>query len=399
MTAELSRTDKRGRQQHEEYTFDRCYGPDATQSDVFKDAKRLVQSAVDGFNVCIFAYGQTGSGKTFTLDGPDGATADEGGITPRSFHEIFRLQKRFKGRKKFKVTIYAVELYKNGLLDLLYVEEDGSKPRPLTIRQNAQGIVHIENVTVKRIESAEEGLACIEQAKERRHTACTNMNERSSRSHLIFSIIIRVSESSSDIMTIGKLTIVDLAGSERAGKTGATGNTLKEASHINKSLLALGDVIQALTTSGEKRHIPYRSHKLTQLMMDSLGGNAKTLMYLCVSPAEYNVQESREALKWAQRVKQVVNKSEKSVETKAIRLLQKQLDMLRARNSIAKAATETTKENTKQAYDEAEATLKRERTRKRNQLKEKVDKKRRASIASRDSKHPPQSPRARAHEQ
>ena len=163
----------------------------------------------------------------------------------------------------------------------------------------------------------------ISDGQAKRKTASTQMNSESSRSHLIMSIVIECTDLNTKVTNVGKISLVDLAGSERVGKTGATADRLKEAQAINKSLSALGDVIASLT-SGEK-HIPYRNHKLTMLLSDSLGGNAKTLMFVNASPADYNTAETNNALKFATRVKKVINQSTKTVETKQIKLLKEQL--------------------------------------------------------------------------
>ena len=146
------------------------------------------------------------------------------------------------------------------------------------------------------------------------------------------SIVIECTDLNTKVTNVGKISLVDLAGSERVGKTGATADRLKEAQAINKSLSALGDVISSLTTN--EKHIPYRNHKLTMLLSDSLGGNAKTLMFVNASPADYNTAETNNALKFATRVKKVVNQSSKTVETKQIKLLKEQLRQ--AKEALAK---------------------------------------------------------------
>ena len=159
-----------------------------------------------------------------------------------------------------------------------------------------------------------------------RHTAATLMNSESSRSHLLMTFNIDCVNLNTKISTVGKLTLVDLAGSERVGKSGTSGVSQAEGTAINKSLTALGDVIAALTTGS--KHIPYRNHPLTMLMSDSLGGNAKTLMFVNISPLVDNVDESLSSLQYASRVKKVSNKSTKQIETKEIRRLKKQLAKL-----------------------------------------------------------------------
>ena len=307
-------------EKQKKYEFDKAFGPKSTQEEVFADTKRLIQSAVDGYNVCIFAYGQTGSGKTYTMMGP--SSDDNPGLTPRCVKEIFRIQRRDAEKIKIGVKIYMVELYRDKLVDLLSSTDPKDQPN-LNIKKDARGIVYVEDVTIRECRDKDMLNQAISDGQAKRKTASTQMNSESSRSHLIMSIVIECTDLNTKVTNVGKISLVDLAGSERVGKTGATADRLKEAQAINKSLSALGDVIGSLT-SGEK-HIPYRNHKLTMLLSDSLGGNAKTLMFVNASPADYNTAETNNALKFATRVKKVINQSTKTVETKQIKLLKEQL--------------------------------------------------------------------------
>ncbi|CAI0396392.1 unnamed protein product [Linum tenue] len=277
----------------------------------------LVQSAVDGYNVCIFAYGQTGSGKTFTIYGSDGNP----GLTLRATAEIFNILKRDSKKFSFSLKAYMVELYQDTLVDLLLPKN--AKPLKLDIKKDSKGMVSVENATVKSISTFEDLKNIIQRGSERRHTSGTQMNEESSRSHLILSVVIESTNLQTQSVARGKISFVDLAGSERIKKSGSTGNQLKEAQSINKSLSALGDVISALSTGGQ--HIPYRNHKLTMLMSDSLGGNAKTLMFVNVSPAGSNLDETYNSLTYASRVRAIVNDPSKNVSSKEIARLKKQI--------------------------------------------------------------------------
>eukprot|EP00944_MAST-04C_sp_MAST-4C-sp1_P004286 g4286.t1 len=311
------------------YEFDKAFGPNTSQEDIFADTKRLIQSAVDGYNVCIFAYGQTGSGKTYTMMGP--SFDDNPGLIPRTVKEIFRIQRRDANKIKIGVKIYMVELYRDKLVDLL--SNVAAKDQPsLNIKKDARGIVYVEDVTIRECRDKDMLIQAINDGQAKRKVASTQMNSESSRSHLIMSIIIECTDLNTKVTNVGKISLVDLAGSERVGKTGATADRLKEAQAINKSLSALGDVISSLTTN--EKHIPYRNHKLTMLLSDSLGGNAKTLMFVNASPADYNTAETNNALKFATRVKKVVNQSSKTVETKQIKLLKEQLRQ--AKEALAK---------------------------------------------------------------
>ncbi|KAL1566700.1 Kinesin-like protein KIN-14E [Salvia divinorum] len=298
-----------------QHLYDRVFEGHATQDDVFEDTKFLIQSAVDGYNVCIFAYGQTGSGKTFTIYGSEGNP----GLTPRAISELFRIMKRNDKKFSFTLKAYMVELYQDTLIDLLLPKN--AKRSKLEIKKDPKGMVVVENATVLLISSYDELRNIIERGSEQRHTTGTMMNEQSSRSHLILSIIIESTNLQSQSVSRGKLSFVDLAGSERVKKSGSSGDQLKEAQSINKSLSALGDVIGALSSSNQ--HIPYRNHKLTMLMSDSLGGNAKTLMFVNVSPTHSNLDETYNSLSYASRVRSIVNDPSKNVSSKEVARLKK----------------------------------------------------------------------------
>ncbi|KAM4129138.1 hypothetical protein ACJW30_02G221400 [Castanea mollissima] len=298
-----------------QHIYDRVFDGSATQEDVFEDTKYLVQSSVDGYNVCIFAYGQTGSGKTFTIYGSE----NNPGLTPRAIAELFKIIKRDGKKFSFSLKAYMVELYQDTLVDLLLPKS--AKRLRLEIKKDSKGMVSVENVTVVSISTFDELKSIIQKGSEQRHTSGTQMNDESSRSHLILSIVIESTNLQTQSVARGKLSFVDLAGSERVKKSGSSGYQLKEAQSINKSLSALGDVISALASGGQ--HIPYRNHKLTMLMSDSLGGNAKTLMFVNVSPAESNLDETYNSLMYASRVRSIVNDPSKNVSSKEVARLKK----------------------------------------------------------------------------
>lgn len=320
-----------------EFEFDAAFPSESTQEQVFEDTRRLIESFLDGFNVCLFAYGQTGSGKTFTMTG----SPTMPGLTPKSITEMFRLI----GERRHcttRVTTYFVELYNDNLVvrfayllyniifsfhviinlntknypvyaqDLYWIldnKKSRAEPPKLDIKMDAKKMVYIKNVVIKDASSPDELMDLFNKGNKERHTGATNMNAESSRSHSIFAIMAETFDNTTKKTTYGKLSLVDLAGSERADKTGASAERLKEAQNINKSLSALGDVISALS-EGEK-FIPYRNNKLTQLMQDSLGGNAKTLMFVNFSPADYNADETVTSLNYAARVKKITNNAAK----------------------------------------------------------------------------------------
>ncbi|CAN6453603.1 unnamed protein product [Victoria cruziana] len=219
----------------------------------------------------------------------------------------------------FEDTAYMVELYQDTLIDLLLPRN--AKRLKLEIKKDSKGMVVVENVTTVSISSLEELNSIAFGGSEQRHTSGTQMNDESSRSHLIFSIVIESTNLLTQSQAKGKLSFVDLAGSERVKKSGSSGHQLKEAQSINRSLSALGDVISALSTEGQ--HIPYRNHKLTMLMSDSLGGNAKTLMFVNVSPAESNLDETHNSLMYASRARSIVNDPSKNVSSREVARLKK----------------------------------------------------------------------------
>lgn len=313
----------RGEKKDRSCEFDEVFPANATQEQVFEDTRYLVQSAIDGYNVCIFAYGQTGSGKTFTIYGDDANP----GLSPRAIAEVMRCVHRDSSKCSVKMECYMLELYRDDLVDLLLPQ--GSDAPKLDIKKDKQGWVTVPNATMVSVATEAEITEVIQAGLKVRKTAGTKMNVESSRSHLIFSLIIETTDLQTGALTKGKLSFVDLAGSERVKKSGAEGDTLKEAQAINKSLSALGDVISALAS--EQGHIPYRNHKLTMLMSDSLGGNAKTLMFVNVSPTDANVEETHNSLTYATRVRTIKNDNGKNVVSKEVQALKQQVAHWRAK--------------------------------------------------------------------
>jgi len=282
-----------------EFTFDAVWTP-GSQEEVFNDTKDLIQSAIDGFNVTIFAYGQTGAGKTFTMTG----SPTQKGVIPRTCGELFRLFEPMKKTFNFTVLLKMMELYNADLKDL--IPRPGKVTKEIKVRNDKKGKVIIEGVEDVAVETAEELENAIESGFGARTVAATAMNAESSRSHLVVIITIISHNMESKKTQEGKLLLCDLAGSERIKKSEVTGEAQVEAIEINKSLTALGNTIEALT-SGSK-NVPYRDHKLTMLMQDALGGDAKTLMFMNCSPANSNIDETTMSLKYAQRAKNITKK-------------------------------------------------------------------------------------------
>jgi len=261
------------------------------------------------------------------------------GLTPRAIDEIFRLRDE-RSAVTITVKTYFVELYLDTIVDLYFILDHKGKrgapdPPKLDIKLDSKKMVYISNCIVKDAADASELMNLFNRGNAERHVGATKMNAESSRSHSIFAILIESYDPRTKRTTTGKLSLVDLAGSERADKTGATADRLKEGIAINKSLSALGDVISALST-GEKI-IPYRNSKLTQMMQDSLGGNAKTLMFVNFSPADYNADETVAALNYATRVKTITNDVSKAAESAEVGHLKSIIKKLKAGQELDEA--------------------------------------------------------------
>lgn len=287
---------------------------------MFDETKRLIQSAVDGYNVCVFAYGQTGSGKTFTIQGDE----TNPGLTPRSISELYSIIGNMK-QHEVQLSCYMVEIYKGELRDLLLPKNAKDRPK-LEIRMT-NGQVQLKNAVIKPLTTIEDTNHVFETGLGGRQVRKTLMNDESSRSHLIFSIIIDVVNKRDGRKTSGKLSFIDLAGSESSKKTGTDKEGQAEANAINQSLSALGNVISALAEGA--KFIRYKENLLTKLMQDSLGGNAKTLMFVNCSPSVYNEMETKNSLAYAKRVKEIKNNPTLNLETQAMQRARKQMEAQR----------------------------------------------------------------------
>lgn len=242
-----------------------------------------------------------------------GSDSDKG-IAPRVAHDLFQKLRERESIHHIEVSASILELYSDKLRDLLAPGNDEFHDDHLKIRlaeHTSSGLVEVEGSRTEHAANAKELLDIFDRGAKSRASSSTKMNSVSSRSHMIVTIVLTFRNKRTNDVMHGKLTLVDLAGSERVSKSGATGLQLKEAQSINKSLSALGDVIGALTSKGHQ-HIPYRNNPLTMLMSDSIGGNAKTLMFVCCSPADYNRRESSDSLDFAKRCRNVTNSAQSS---------------------------------------------------------------------------------------
>ncbi|KAI8368231.1 uncharacterized protein BYT42DRAFT_123129 [Radiomyces spectabilis] len=310
------------------FTYDYVFDSDSHQAQVYATAAApLLHKFMEGFNATILAYGQTGSGKTYSMGtGLDnGANPENEGIVPRCIVELFRtLQEKAEANPNFKYEIFVsfLELYNEELLDLLNSpttqrRKSGSMsipPTEVTIREDIAGNIYWSGVKEEPCYSPEELLGFLAKGSLCRTTGSTDMNSVSSRSHAVFSVILKQqrpddNDENSITSITSKFHFVDLAGSERLKRTNAQGDRAKEGIAINSGLLALGNVISALGDESRRTaHVPYRDSKLTRLLQDSLGGNSQTLMLACVSPADSNFMETLNTLKYANRARNIKNR-------------------------------------------------------------------------------------------
>lgn len=306
------------------FTYDCVGGPETEQEEIFESvAKPVTEYCLQGYNGTIFAYGQTGSGKTFTMQGPirEGGLIDYGqrGLIPRTFEYLFECIRAEEEEavgvdsREFLCKCSYVEIYNETIFDLLDVSAGNGASSSCSLREDIKRGVYIEGAREEVINSPAEAYEVYERGSLNRHVAETSMNRESSRSHSVFTLFIQSKQRVGEIMDVreSRFNLVDLAGSERQQATGTTGARLKEAGNINKSLLALSNVINGLVdiSNGRVRHVQYRDSKLTFLLRDSLGGNAKTVIIANVSPSSLFYNETMSTLKFAQRAKMIKNKA------------------------------------------------------------------------------------------
>ncbi|XP_070538068.1 carboxy-terminal kinesin 2-like isoform X2 [Ptychodera flava] len=292
----------RKKDQRYEFTFDKVFSPESQQSHVFEEISQLVQSALDGYNVCIFAYGQTGSGKTFTMEGPDNPDDDHRGMIPRAAEQIFNCARDLEDKGwKYDMKASFLEIYNETIRDLLG-PADSKEKHDIKLTGSKGTEVEVTNMTVVEVKSEGQIHQLLQKATQSRAVAATKCNERSSRSHSVFILNLHGRNEMTGEDCEGVLNLVDLAGSERLSQSGSTGSRLKETQNINRSLSELGNVIMAL--ANKDAHIPYRNSKLTHLLQNSLGGNSKTLMFVNISPREENLTETLSSLRFATKVNQ-----------------------------------------------------------------------------------------------
>ncbi|KAM7541233.1 hypothetical protein Aperf_G00000044868 [Anoplocephala perfoliata] len=299
------------------YTFDRVFGPNSKQKDIYNDmVAPTVIEVLEGYNCTIFAYGQTGTGKTYTMTGERSdslrytwETDPTAGIVPRALNQIFSTLESMGC--DFSVRVSFLELYNEELYDLLSAGDD-------TVRlaiyddSNKKGSVLVKGLREVAVHNKDEVYSILEKGLVRRQTASTQLNAQSSRSHTVFTVTVHIKEICPEddevFLKIGKLNLVDLAGSENIGRSGALDKRAREAGSINQSLLTLGRVITCLVDHSS--HIPYRESKLTRLLQDSLGGKTKTSIIATIGPGNSALEETISTLDYAHRAKNIQNRPE-----------------------------------------------------------------------------------------
>ncbi|XWS33576.1 hypothetical protein CRYUN_Cryun22dG0095200 [Craigia yunnanensis] len=346
------------------FTFDHVYGNGGSpSSSMFEECVApLVDGLFQGYNATLLAYGQTGSGKTYTM-GTAIKDGCETGLIPQVMNALFKKFETLKHQTEFQLHVSFIEILKEEVRDLLdsepvskSVTPNGNAVKvtilgrsPIQIRESSNGVITLAGLTEVAVSTLQEMATCLEQGSKSRATGSTNMNNQSSRSHAIFTITLEQMRKIQSVSSVNdtpdedmceeylcaKLHLVDLAGSERAKRTGSDGLRLKEGIHINRGLLALGNVISALGDEKKRKegvHVPYRDSKLTRLLQDSLGGNSKTVMIACISPADINAEESLNTLKYANRARNIQNKPvvNRDLTSNEVQKMRQQLQYLQA---------------------------------------------------------------------
>jgi len=286
------------------FQFDHVFAPQASQTEVFDEVEGLVQSALDGYKVCIFAYGQTGSGKTHTMQGST-SSPEAAGLVPRALKKVFDVADKMKAQGwEWSLEVSFMEVYNETIKDLLPSNDEGDRASPadhLIIRHDDWGTM-VTGVTRVEVASIKQITTLMNKAAKRRSVGATDMNAQSSRSHSIFAMYLKGTNDALSTELRGALHLVDLAGSERLDKSGATGSRLKETQNINKSLASLSHVFTAKAEG--QAHVPFRNSKLTYLMEPCLSGQGKTLMLVNVQAELDNAHETLCSLRFAQQVAQ-----------------------------------------------------------------------------------------------
>lgn len=309
------------------YTFDRVFGPESTQTDVYQfSISQTVDDLLNGYNGTVLAYGQTGSGKSYTMLGTSINDSDGRGVIPRISREIFNRIQQSLLDIEYTVGVSYMEIHLEQIKDLIDVSNNSMGDQRFQIHEDKHNGIYVKGLSQAFVSSPEELNHILLEGLKVRASVSTLMNAESSRSHAIFQIKLNQKHLSLGIIKKSHLFLVDLAGSEKVDKTGAQGQTLEEAKKINSSLSSLGNVINALT-DGKLTHIPYRDSKLTRILQESLGGNSRTSLIINCSPSSFNEAETISTLRFGTRAKSITNKAHINTELSATTLRQKLLQL------------------------------------------------------------------------
>ncbi|CAF0784093.1 unnamed protein product [Didymodactylos carnosus] len=296
------------RSRERKYMFDIVSDARADQQEVYAaTAKILLGSVLEGYNATVFAYGATGAGKTYTMLG----TENNPGVMYRTLHDLFVEIKQFQGKREYQVSMSYLEIYNELIRDLLVPSTSF-----LELREDAKGTIQVAGLSEVVAKTPEEVMEMLHKGNRARTQEPTKANKTSSRSHAVLQVNIKqrdVTRSHTEQVRFAKLYMIDLAGSERAAQTQNTGRRMMEGAHINRSLLALGNCINALSEKSNTKYVNYRDSKLTRILKDSLGGNSRTVMIAHVSPASVHFEESRNTLNYADRAKYIKTKIRRNV--------------------------------------------------------------------------------------
>ncbi|XP_029418013.1 kinesin-like protein KIF14 isoform X2 [Nannospalax galili] len=321
------------------WSFDDCHPHYASQTTVYETlAAPLLERAFEGYNTCLFAYGQTGSGKSYTMMGFN----EEPGIIPRFCEDLFaQVAKKQTSEVSYQLEMSFFEVYNEKIHDLLVCKgENGQRKQPLRVREHPVSGPYVEALSMNVVSSYSDIQSWLELGNKQRATSATGMNDKSSRSHSVLTLVMTqtktefVEGEEHDHRITSRINLIDLAGSERCSTAGTSGHRLKEGVSINKSLLTLGKVISALSeqTNRKKVFVPYRESVLTWLLKESLGGNSKTAMIATISPAASNIEETLSTLRYASQARLIVNvaKVNEDMNAKLIRELKAEIEKLKA---------------------------------------------------------------------
>jgi len=292
--------------EQQSFNFDKVFSPSTGQEEVFYEVAEFVQSALDGYNVCLFSYGQTGSGKTHTMQGS--GQGPMRGIIPRAMEQVGAYKTELQAQGwVYEMQVSFLEIYNETINDLLWPlasDPEASQDKKREIKRNAAGELYVTDLTQVVVDpsNTDQMNEIMEIAARHRSVGSTDMNAQSSRSHSVFTLHLRATNAEKGCAITGKLNLVDLAGSERLSRSGATGDRLKEAQAINKSLSCLTDVFSAIAKKNP--HVPFRNSKLTYLLQPALSGEGKTLMMVNLSPTQESYFESLSSLRFGKSVNQ-----------------------------------------------------------------------------------------------